>query len=694
VKQLRISTYVQLGAIVIGLLLALLAGQILLTESGTLRQKGQALSSSASFAASLRAIEVLALERGPSSTLLSDTKVADSAATAKLGEVRAKTDDAISQMASGIADAGLTDAATTRTLQDIRDQLSGIRRDVDAEIQKAREARGSLIVDYFPRMFALADKINVLLNSLEAATVAADPSVAAVSTIARLAADMRESAGQHAATLGGAMGAGRPLNQNEADRIEQLRGRVDLLRERIHNGIAQVGAPAALESAEKNTDAAYFGRGRALVDRHIKASRAGTAYDQTAGQMIGAIVPELQSILALRNAAIDESQVRAEAARSKATLTMTLTALLVAITALALVVIVVMLRRHVVRPLSILTTMVTRLAGGDRSEAVPFADRGNEIGQMAGAIENLRRTAIEADTLAAANASEQAHKLERQRKVDDFIHSFEDSATGVLRDMTGAASMMQTTAKQMSHTAEATNSQATSVAASSEQASANVQTVAAASEELSSSIREISRQVQESATIAQRATSEADRTAQQVRLLDQAAQRIGEAVTLINGIAAQTNLLALNATIEAARAGEAGKGFAVVASEVKNLATQTARATEEISAQVTGVQNETSQVVASIEEIGRTITRMNDIATTVASAVEEQGAATQEIARNVQQAAIGTQHVSENIVDVTKGAAETGEAAQQVLGASESLARQGNQLKSAIEDFLGNIRSA
>ncbi|MFD2263987.1 methyl-accepting chemotaxis protein [Lacibacterium aquatile] len=693
-KQFRISTYVQIGAIVIGLLLALLAGEILITGGRTLAQKGEAIDNSRSFAATLRAVEIMALERGPSSTFLSDTKVADATARAKLTEVRGKTDEALAAVSQAVSASGLNDAAMTQALTKVTSQLASIRRDVDAEIGKPREARGSLIVDYFPRMFALLDDLNIVLNALEAATVLADPSVAAVNTIARMAADMRESAGQQAATLGGAMGAGRPLNQGENDRIEQLRGRVDVLRERIHHGVAQVGSPAALLNAEKTTADAYFGRGSALVDRHIQASRAGKPYDQPAGEMIAAIVPELQSILGLRNAALTESQKRAYDARSSATLIVGLTVLLVAITAIALIVIVVMLRRQVVHPLATLTDTVSHLADGDREQTVPFIERGNEIGRMAKAIENLRLTAIEADALTSARTAEQAQKLARQQKVDDFIHRFEEQSAGVLQDMTGAAGQMQATARQMSRTAERTNSQATSVAASSEQASANVQTVAAASEELSSSISEISRQVQESAVIAQRATTEADRTVQQVRLLDQAAQRIGEAVTLINGIAAQTNLLALNATIEAARAGEAGKGFAVVASEVKNLATQTAKATEEIAAQVSGVQGETSQVAASIEEIGRTITRMNDIATTVAAAVEEQGAATQEIARNVQQAAIGTQQVSENIIDVTKGASETGEAAQQVLGASESLARQGDQLKNAIEGFLGDIRAA
>lgn len=693
-RHFRISTYVQGGALLLAMLLTLLAGQSVWTDARTLAAKNAALATSAGFADVLRTLEILALERSPASTLLAADTLPDAAGKQRLTDSRARSDGAMAAVVASITAAGLSDAETQAALKSAQQQLAAIRQDVDAALTRPRADRGTLVVDYFPRMFAVVADLNKLLNRLEAAIVIADPSVAAVNNIARLAADLRESAGQQAATLGGAMGAGRPLNSGESDRIEQLRGRVDTLSERIGNGIAQVGAPAALVAAQTVAQERYFGKGRALVDRHVAASRAGKPYDQPQAEMIGAIVPELQTLVALRDAALAEGRQRAVNVRDSAYLSMAGTLVLVLLTVLGLAAVVLLLRSRVVKPLSVLTGIVTELVGGNRALQVPYSDRDNEIGWMAKAIDNLRRTAIDADRLHDEQVAEHAAKLERQQKVETSIRLFEQQAQGVLTEMTDAASRMRHTAEQMSVTAENTNRQANHVAASSEQASANVQTVAAASEELSSSITEISRQVQESAVIAQRATSEADRTADQVRLLDQAAQRIGEVVTLINGIAAQTNLLALNATIEAARAGEAGKGFAVVASEVKALASQTAKATEEIALQVAGVQGETTQVAASIDGIGRTIRRMNDIAAAVAAAVEEQGAATREIARNVQQAAAGTQDVSDNIVEVTRGAAQTGDAAVDVLGASRTLSSRSEAMHQTIHGFLSEIRAA
>jgi len=251
-----------------------------------------------------------------------------------------------------------------------------------------------------------------------------------------------------------------------------------------------------------------------------------------------------------------------------------------------------------------------------------------------------------------------------------------------------AASEMEASAQSMTATAEETNRQSTAVAAASEQAATNVQTVASAAEELSASIREIQQQMATSARIAQQAVEQVDRTDTTVTGLVQAADKIGEVVNLISDIASQTNLLALNATIEAARAGEAGKGFAVVASEVKNLANQTAKATEEIGQQIAAMQTATGDSVQAIRGIGETIKQISEVTTTVASAVEEQGAATQEISRNVQQAAAGTQEVSSNITGVSQAATQTGTAASQVLSAARELAQQGQQLNTEIEGFL------
>ena len=254
--------------------------------------------------------------------------------------------------------------------------------------------------------------------------------------------------------------------------------------------------------------------------------------------------------------------------------------------------------------------------------------------------------------------------------------------------VSSASTQLQNTAQSLSATAEQTTQQSAAVAAAAEQASANVQTVASAAEELSSSIEEVGRQVTESSNIAQSAAAEAEATNKSVEELAEAADKIGEVVELISDIAAQTNLLALNATIEAARAGDAGKGFAVVANEVKSLASQTAKATGDISAQISAIQNATGNAVTAIKGIGETISQVNEIATAIASAVEEQGAATQEIARNVQEAATGTQEVTTNITEVQKAATETGESSAQVLEAANELSKQSETLQAEIEKFM------
>jgi methyl-accepting chemotaxis protein len=268
---------------------------------------------------------------------------------------------------------------------------------------------------------------------------------------------------------------------------------------------------------------------------------------------------------------------------------------------------------------------------------------------------------------------------------------FADEVNIVVETVSSAATELQTSAQSMSTTAEETNRQSIAVAAASEQASTNVQTVASATEELASSLSEVGRQVTESATIAQNAVEEARATNEKVQGLANAAAKIGEVVNLINDIASQTNLLALNATIEAARAGDAGKGFAVVASEVKSLASQTAKATEDIASQVSAIQSATNEAVEAIEGIDQTIGQISEITATIAAAVEEQNAATSEIAQSVQQAASGTTEVSNNIAGVTQAATETGEASTQVLGAAGELSQQAEKLREQVTEFMSSV---
>ena len=358
------------------------------------------------------------------------------------------------------------------------------------------------------------------------------------------------------------------------------------------------------------------------------------------------------------------------------------------------IVLVFLIVRGITRPIAGMTAAMEVLAKGDKTVEIEGAERGDEIGSMASAVQIFKENMIKADQLTAEQAEEQAKREVRAKKIEDLCSVFDASVADVVETVSSASTEMQSTAASMSSTAEETTRQASTVAAASEQASSNVQTVATATEEMSSTIGEIGRQVTQSTEIANQAVAEAEKTNKTVEGLSTSARKIGDVVQLISDIAEQTNLLALNATIESARAGEMGKGFAVVANEVKSLAEQTAKATEEISLQITAVQAETDGAVGAIQGIGVTIGKVNDITTTIASAVEEQGAATAEIARNVQEAAKGTQEVSSNIYGVNQAATETGTASQQMLGAANALSKQSEALKTEVEKFLADVRAA
>ncbi len=287
-----------------------------------------------------------------------------------------------------------------------------------------------------------------------------------------------------------------------------------------------------------------------------------------------------------------------------------------------------------------------------------------------------------------------AERQKRQDATNEAIKDFDETMKSLFQAISAASHQMAETANILTGTVEETGQRSAAVSAASEEASSNVQTVAAAAEELSSSIGEISRQVQESTGITNNAVEEVTHINGTVQSLAEAAQKIGDVVSLINDIASQTNLLALNATIEAARAGEAGKGFAVVASEVKSLANQTAKATEEIAAQISAMQSATGASVEAIKGIGTTINRVSEIATSIASAVEEQGSATQEIARNIQQAAAGTAEVSSNIAGVAEAANETSKTASEVQRASEELAKQADIMRAEVDKFFTRVKAA
>ena len=361
---------------------------------------------------------------------------------------------------------------------------------------------------------------------------------------------------------------------------------------------------------------------------------------------------------------------------------------------LAGIVMAVFVGRSLSTPIVSMTSAMRRLADEDLETDIPARDRGDEIGDMAGAVQVFKDNMIEAKRLRAEQADEQAARERRQAIIEQAIAEFQEAASSAIESVGGAVSQLESLATSLTATAEETSMQSANVSSSSEEASTNVQTVAASAEELATSIQEISRQVSQSNDMSKKAVTSADHTSKQVQGLAEAANKIGAVVSMISDIAEQTNLLALNATIEAARAGEAGKGFAVVASEVKTLAEQTGKATNEIGEQIGTMQAATHDAVEAIEGITGLISSMDEISTMIAAAVEEQGSATGEIASNVQQAAIGAQEVSHNISGVSQAAEQTGQASGEVLAASNELSSQANGLRQEIDKFLEAIRAA
>jgi methyl-accepting chemotaxis protein len=564
----------------------------------------------------------------------------------------------------------------------------------EAMAKPKADRRPTLAKEYMEAASAMLSTLDKLSGALAAAINHQDATMDQLLAIKQIAWLLRNTGGEASLIVSTALGVNKVAPESMVA-FTKFNGGAEAAWNALELTAAGMQLPPAIASAMATTKTAYFEPSYlALRERLLKQVAAGEKAEMTANQWTPVTVGRLGAAVAVAEGALDAakdhaSYLRANAQRSLvAQLALLIGALALAVGAQMLV------GRRVITPLHSMRDAMLKVAAGDLHVDTGYAARQDEIGALAGALETFKQQAADKARIEAQERDRNAGATARQQAIEGYVGEFESMVRQTLNQLGDASGQMRTTSSGLSTISRQTNERVQVAEKASGEASMSVDTVAAASAQLSSSINDISQQAAHAAGIASRAVSQARDTDGTVQGLAQSAGRIGEVVGLINTIAAQTNLLALNATIEAARAGEAGRGFAVVASEVKSLASQTAKATEEISEQIADIQKVAGEAIDAIKGIGSIIGEVNEVATAIAAAVQQQGAATQEITRSTQFAAQGTKNVSENIDGVKADADAAAAAAEDVKQASHTLETQSQQLGNQVTDFLGKIRAA
>jgi methyl-accepting chemotaxis protein len=650
-----------------------------------------------SAAQAFRAMHNLRLDRSFTVRALNLDRVDEAKQLAQIAKIREAELPALNNAISFLrgTDMPNRDSVVAR-LEKNAQTIEGLAKESAADFVKQKsERRAGLAKEYETVATDLLTMLDNISNTLLAMAEYGDPFVDQMLAMRDTAWLVRSTGGDLSIILSNGILAKQKLPDAALLKHAGLVGRVEAGWELIEKMRAAAALPPALTAAIDRAKAGYFAPDfSALRDRTLAELAAGQTPQITTNDWSAQTVWRLGTITDLAEAALAAGAERASAevatAQWNLVLKLALLAGALAFAAFGFV----LVSGRVIRPLNRIQTAMMQVANGDLAVEVPYTDRADEIGALAHALATFKQNAGEKARIEAEQQSRAVQAATRQKAVEAHIAAFESHVGEALQALSAASGDMRKTSEKLSGSAEQTNLRAKDAAGASSSASDNVQTVAAASQELTASIGEISRQASHAAGIAGRAVAEAQETDATVQGLAEAAQRIGKIVSLINEIAEQTNLLALNATIEAARAGAAGKGFAVVAGEVKSLATQTGKATGEISSQISAIQEVADKAAQAMRRIGGTIGEVNSVATSIASAVEEQGAATQEITRNTQEAARRTGEVASNITGVTAGADATGTAAADVRTSAEALGQQADKLRHEVDDFLGKIRAA
>jgi methyl-accepting chemotaxis protein len=556
------------------------------------------------------------------------------------------------------------------------------------------QRRLALAKDYTDSITAALTALDAISAALVSSVNHQDATIDQLLMIKQTAWLMRNTAGEASSIVGNALNSGKISPESQLAYTHYVGG-TDASWKALQLTTAGMTLPQALSAALSAAQGGYFDpQYVALSDRLVDAVARGEKGEITSTEWSPMSVGRMNTATAVADAALDTARDYANGQQSLALRSLVLQLSLLVLAVAASGAAMAMISRRVIGPLNTIRDGMLKVASGDLGVETGYSDREDEIGALAGALETFKSQAQDKLTIEAQERDRHAAAGARQRAVEVCVGEFEDMVRGTLQELGGASDQMRSTSSELSDVSRQTNARVVVAERASNDASMSVESVASAAEELSASIGDISKQAAHAAGIASRAVDQARQTDGTVQGLAQSASRIGEVVGLINSIAAQTNLLALNATIEAARAGEAGKGFAVVASEVKSLASQTAKATEEISDQVAAIQKVAGEAIDAIKGIGGIIGEVNEVATAIAAAVQEQGAATQEITRSTQFAAQGTKNVSENIDGVKSDADAAAAAADNVARASQTLENQSQHLGSQVNDFLNRIRAA
>jgi len=565
---------------------------------------------------------------------------------------------------------------------------------LDREVAKPRAQRVlANLKAWDDEVLKLTEAIDDASNAVAVDVRLTDGFFAEAVQIRKVAWNIRSNFGLQCSFLRPVVAAGGNLDDSQKRRLGELRGISMNGFEMLEDILARKDIPQSVVALTKTAKDEVV-RAYTLIDPVIAKLTGGGQPVVPAQEWTAMCNDPFDEIVAVGFNALDVATARARAAETVARNDLFVqTGVLAAALVLASFAFWT-IRRRLVRPIAVLMPAIGRLSDRDYQTAVPAWGHADEFGRMAAALETLRQGAAKAEELAEEQEAARQAQLARAQALDALCRGLSMEAAEILKKLGSSTDSLKDTADTMRMIAASSSKNASVVASAAADATNNVQSVAAATEELTASIREISERVQSSAKDARSAVNQAQETARIVDDLSTGAQQIGDVVKLISDIAGQTNLLALNATIEAARAGDAGKGFAVVASEVKSLASQTGRATEEITRKVADIQAATQKTVAAIAEITASIRNIDGSSTAIAAAIEEQGGATQEIARSVQHAATGTQQVTDNVGAVAKSSQETETAADEVIGAVSGLTADSGKLRGVVEGFLDKIKAA